>query len=215
MNDDWRLRVELADGGQARALGRLLEDPGLEHDLVDAFQDRVVVSVDGSEVFCYAGSREQTERARRLVEDLARRHGWRASMQVSRWHPVAERWEDPAVPVATRDAPGEPEHEERIARERAESEHRGYPEWEVSIRCRSRQHARELSERLQQDGLAHVRRFRYVLIGAEDEDSARRLAEALGDRVPEGSEVMVAGNPRAVLESRPWSPFSVLGGLGG
>ena len=63
MNDDWRLRIDLHENGLAHRLGELLGAEELEHDLERSFHDRVVVSVDGAEVFCYTGTRPQAERA--------------------------------------------------------------------------------------------------------------------------------------------------------
>jgi len=59
MTDDWRLRVDLHESGIAHRLTEHLKASHLEHDLHDAFRDRVVVSRDGGEVFCYTDSREQ------------------------------------------------------------------------------------------------------------------------------------------------------------
>ena len=60
---------------------------------------RVIVSRDGHEVFCYAATREQVEAARKAIVELAGQHGWEAQFALHRWHPVAERWEDPDAPL--------------------------------------------------------------------------------------------------------------------
>jgi hypothetical protein len=54
-----------------------------------------------------------------------------------------------------------------------------------------------------------------VLVGAVDEDSAAQLADRMRAEAPEGSEVTVEGNLRAVYDERPGSRFWMLGGLGG
>jgi hypothetical protein len=71
MNDDWRQRITFHDGGRAPELREHLEATDLEHELAGAFHDRVVVSVDGPDVFLYAGTREQAERAEQLIRSLA------------------------------------------------------------------------------------------------------------------------------------------------
>ena len=48
-----------------------------------------------------------------------------------------------------------------------------------------------------------------------DEDSAQALAERLRGESPSGAVVTVEANRRAIYDNRLWSPFSVLGGLGG
>lgn len=211
VSDDWRLRIELASAGQAAKLSDLLTSEELEHDLDAAFADRVAVSLDGAEVFCYAGSREQAQRARGLIEGLAQRHGWPATVELARWHPVAERWEDPDAPLPAGDAPGEPEHEERIEREREESARHGYPDYEVHVRCHSHQLARELSERLEREGIPNVRRWNYVVVGATDEDAAGALAQRLRGEAGESAAVTIEDNTLVL----PGNPFAVLGGLGG
>ncbi len=59
MSDDWRLRVLLDQEGHARELAERLGAFDAQHDLKSSFSDRVIVSRDGREVFCYADTREQ------------------------------------------------------------------------------------------------------------------------------------------------------------
>ena len=175
----------------------------------------MIVSADEGEVFCYAGTREQAEAAAAIVDQLATEHGWHAEVTLSHWHPTAERWEDPDVPLPDTDATRAAEHAERVAQERADSAAQGYPDWEVRIECTSRGEAGELADRLRDQGLTVVHRWSAVLAGATDEDSANALAEQLRARAPAGATVTVEGNLRAVYEDRPWRPFSILGGLAG
>jgi hypothetical protein len=215
MNDDWRLRVIMSESGLTHRLSELLTSEELEHDLESTFHDRIVVSIDGPELFCYAGTRDQAQAAERLIRRLAEQHGWDLDIELARWHPTAEEWEDPDVPLPG-DATGtEAEREERLAQERAESAEQGYPEFEVRIQCHSRQEAGELSGRLEDEGMPNLHRWSYVLIGVADEDSATALAARLRTEVPAGSAVTVELNERTVYDGRPWSPFSLLGGLAG
>jgi hypothetical protein len=215
MNDDWRLRIDLHDQGFAHRLGELLEAEELEHDLKRSFHDRVVVSVDGPEVFCYTGTRDQAEAAEKLIGRLAQEHGWTVRAQLRHWHPTAERWEDPDAPLPTEGAGATEERADRIAEERAESAEQGYPEFEVRIRCDGRSQAGELSDRLSHEDIPNLHRWNYVLVGATDEDSARALAQRLTGEVPTQATITVERNPRAIYDELPRSPFSVLGGLGG
>jgi nucleotide-binding universal stress UspA family protein len=215
MNDDWRLRIDLQEQGRARQLGQLLAAEELEHDLEAAFHDRVVVSVDGSEVFCYAGSRAQAERGAQLIRQLAAQHAWEVDIELTHWHPTSEQWEDPDAPLPASADEVEQEREERVASERDESAEQGYPEFEVRIQSASRAEAGELADRLRDEGTPNLHRWSYVLVGATDEDSAEALAQRLRGEVPPGTEVTVERNQRAIYDDRPWSPFSVLGGLAG
>jgi hypothetical protein len=215
MSDDWRLQIDLHEEGFAQQLADRLQAEEIEHDLERSFHDRVVVSVNGAEIFCYTGSREQAERAEELIRRLAADHDWPIEVELSHWHPIAERWENPDEPEPVTPADLEEEREERVEDEREESVEQGYPEMEVRVQCASRGDARHLSERLDSEGIPSIHRHNYVLIGATDEDSAQALAERLRGEVPEGTPITVEANRRAIYDHRVWSPFSVLGGLGG
>lgn len=215
MNDDWRLRVDLREENHARALTERLDAQQLQHDLSEAFHDRVIVTRDGARVFLYAGTREQAEKARDAIDADARQHGWQLEVDFRHWHPSAEEWEDPEKPLPENDAARLAEREELMAREREETAKRGYPEFEVRVDLPSRHDAVGLSEQLRKEGLPAVHRWRYLLVGATDEDSAKALAERIRNEAPGGSRVKVEGTWAAAYAERPPNPFAVLGGLGG
>ncbi len=215
MSDDWRLRVDLHEHRLTHALTERLEASELEHDLETSFHDRVIVSGDRSEVFCYAGSRQQAERVEKLIRSLADEHGWRLDCELKRWHPAAEDWEDPDVPLPQADAQLVAERAALMERERAESAAQGYPEYEVRVRCPSHRDCRDLADKLRREGLRALHRWRYLLVGAADEDSADALAERIRREAPAGCVVTAEGNPRAILAERPFNPFTVFGGLAG
>jgi hypothetical protein len=215
VHDDWRLQVDLDDPDRASSLVGQLGAPELQHDLSDAFHDRVVVSHDGAQVFLYAGTEDQAEAARKVVADLANRHGWQVRVDLKRWHPVAEDWEDPAKPLPETDAAKAAEHEALMAAERREVEERGRPEFDVRADLPSRHDAVRFAERLREEGLPVVRRWKFVLVGAEDEDGAQALAERIRSEAPAGSRVGVEGTWQAAYAEQPPNPFAFLGGLGG
>ncbi|MFL5865187.1 MAG: hypothetical protein ACJ780_31215 [Solirubrobacteraceae bacterium] len=215
MDDDWRVRINLHEEGVADDLTRQFDGNELEHDLEHAFHERVIVSRDGPVLFCYAGSREQAERVRDLAGEVAQRHHWPIDVEIAQWHPVSEEWESPDTPRPASAADVEEEREMRVADEREESAEEGYPEFEVRVQCRSRHDAGELSHRLDSEGVPHVHRSHYLLVGATDEDSAQALADRLRTEAPEGCEVVVEMNRRSVYDHRPFNPFALLGGLGG
>lgn len=215
MNDDWRVRINLHEEGVAHDLTEQFDANELEHDLEHSFRERVIVSQDGPVVFCYAGSREQAERVLELANQVAQRHDWTIDTQIAQWHPVSEEWESPDAPRPASPADVEEERELRVEDEREESDEQGYPEFEVRVQCLSRHDAGKLSRRLDSEGIPHVHRWSYLLVGATDEDSANVLAERLRGEAPEGCEVVVEMNRRSVYDHRPFNPFTFLGGLGG
>jgi hypothetical protein len=215
MNDDWRLQVDPRDPSHTQALTERLEARELEHDLSDAFHDRVIVTREDARLFLYAGSREQAESARKLLLGLAQQHGWKLDLELKHWHPAAEDWEDPDKPLPANDGAQVVEHEALIAAERKQVEDTGHPEFEVRVDLPSHHDALHLAEKLHGEGLLPVHRWKYVLIGATDEDNAKALAERIEAEAPPGSEVKAEGTWQAVYAERPANPFAVLGGLGG
>ena len=214
MNDDWRVRVDLQDAGSAHRLGETLQAAELESDLRRSYSDRVVVSIDGGEVFLYAPDRSQAQAAQQLVERVASEHGWTVSSELRRWHPEAEIWEDPESPEPVTDDQHTAEDGIRNAGERRDSAEQGYPDSEVRVTCASRHEAGELSDRLSSEGIANVHRWDWVLIGANDEDDAKAIAQRLRGELP-GAQISVESNMRKVWNQLPGNPFAWLGGLAG
>lgn len=214
MSDDWRVKVSVADHQQALALSDALRQGEVAHELADAPAGRVVVSVDERELFVYANTREQAQAALTAVAAEAARRNIGAQSELHRWHPAAERWEDPDVPLPEDPAGEHAEHAELIAAERAESERYGFPEWEVRVTCQSHSDTVALADQLREQGLPSVRRWRYLLVGAADEDAAAELARRIGALAPAGSSVTIEQTIGAALEQAPPNPFAVFGGLG-
>jgi hypothetical protein len=215
VNDDWRLRVTLLDHDHADTLAGSFAAGGLEHDLDTQLRDRVVISGDGSELFLYAGTREVLESVQRMIEPIAAEHSWEPKFELKRWHPASEDWEDPDVPLPTTPDEQAAEHAELMEREREEAQEHGFTDFEVRIECASRGDAARLAEQLEAEGLPHVRRWRYVIVGASDEDAAGQLADRLRREAPAGSTVTVEGTASAALAGRPRNLFALFGGLGG
>jgi hypothetical protein len=214
MNDDWRLQVDPHEPSHAQPLLERLEARELEHDLSDAFHDRVIVTRDDARVFLYAGTREQAEAARDLLQSLAQQHDWSLDVDLKRWHPAAEDWEDPDKPLPEGADAEKAEHERLMAAERRHSEESGYPEFEVRVDLPSHRDALEFAKQLRSEGMPTVHRWRFLLVGATDEDSANALAERIRGEAPAGSKVAVEGTWREAYAERPPNPFAVLGGLG-
>jgi hypothetical protein len=173
----------------------------------------VIVSRDGPRVYLYAGSRQQVERARGLILGLADEHGWTVGTELRRWHPIAEEWEDPDRPPPASADEKRAEREELMRSEDRETADRGYPEYEVRVDLGSRHEAVELAKRLRDEGLPNCHRWRFVLVGAADEDAANALAERIRAEAPSDGKVAVEGVWRAAWDERPPNPFAFMGGL--
>jgi hypothetical protein len=197
MNDDWRIRIELAEEEHADSLhGRIGEDLRTEEarKLADELQGRrLAVSRDGNELFVYASSQPEAERARGIIEAELAEEGVEArTSAVERWLPDEERWSN--------EAPQETwEEEERD---------RGYAPWEVRIERETHAEAQKLAEELDSQGYDVVRRWRYLIVGAASKAEARELARRLQGEAELGGEVVWE-------EGLPQGPFAIFRGVGG
>jgi hypothetical protein len=210
MNDDWRLQIDLREEGVADALQDRLTAAELEHDLSEAFEDRVIVSRNGTRIFLYTGDKEQAERARELVERLAREAEEEVLIDFRRWHPIAEDWKPADEPLPDEPAEEQAERQEAVERELRQTEERGYPEFEVRVDLPSREEAERFAERLRAEGFSVVHRWKFLLVAAVDEEQAKELAEQIRAEAPAGSKAVAQGTWRAAYGDTS-SPFSFLG----
>jgi hypothetical protein len=192
--DDWRVRVELEEERHATDfLARLGIDLGSEaRELAKELEDhRLAVSNDADTVFVYAATRDAARKAKAVVQaELDERDLHAQEIRVEHWHHDEERWDD---------EPPAPDTEEQLLEE-------GYAPWEVRIECDSVDEARELADRLEQEGYGIVRRAHYVIAGTASREDADELAARVHGEVEPGGEL--------VYEVTPQNPFAVFGGLG-
>ncbi len=191
-HDDWRLRVELgeqAEGFLERLTWGLSSRAAV---LADELKDhRLAATHEGDLIYVYADSALQAQEARRVVEvELADDHLENVSIRLEHWLPDEDRWDDePAQPSI---------EEETVAK--------GYSPWEVRVECDSREEAEQLSAELQAEGRPVVRRWRYLIVGADSEKEARELSRRLHGDVEAGGEL--------VWETTNSGPFAIFRHLG-
>lgn len=215
MNDDWRIQVDFVEEGPADALQDRLDAQELEHNLSSAFHDRVIVSNNGATVFLYAGDREQAEKSRDLVESWAADSHEDLEVAFTRWHPIALEWRPADEPLPADAEARAAEHQAKIAMERKETEEQGYPQYEVRIDLPSWGGAGDFADRLREEGLPIVHRWKYILVGAADEDAVNELADRIRSEAPVGSKIVVEATWKEMADDLPPNPFAFLGGLGG
>jgi hypothetical protein len=210
-DQDWRLRVRLAEDDRGLHLVEGLHGAELGRTAKERLGGRIAVSRDGPEVFLYANTEEAGREAERVVRAELEREGWDAQIALDRWHPVEERWEDAALPLPETDQERDAEHAELMAQEAREAEEGGYGEFEVRVDLPSWQAATDLSRRLDEEKLPHVRRWRYVLLGAVNEDVANELADRMRKEAPSEAEISVEGAFAAAQSEQPLKAFAVFG----
>jgi hypothetical protein len=214
--EDYRLTVRLNDPSQAGKLASALRSHRVEEDVRDRFGERIAVSDAGERVFLYADTESAARHAQEIVGQLLSAQDLQGEFELDRWHHAEEEWEDASLPVPSTAAEQLAEHEKLGQQEQAESQTTGIAEWELRIELDSHQDARALAERLTQEGVTRlVRRWKYLVIGSEDEDDARELAERLEPELPAGATISVEPGSGLAWRNMPANPFAVFGGLGG
>jgi hypothetical protein len=194
MADDWRIRIKIEDDQAPGLLERLGLELGDEaSELAQELEKRrLAVSYDDDEVFVYASSRAEAERARAVIQAELRDLGTAAvTGPVERWLEDEERWDD--------EPPDETWEEDELER--------GYAPWEVRVSCKSHREARELADQLEQEGYSVERRWRHLIVGTASKEEAEALAARLHGDVEPGGEL--------IWETVPGNPFAIFGGLGG
>jgi hypothetical protein len=207
-DEDWRVEVELADAeGAAR-----LHVAGKEGELIaharQTLAERAVLSVDGPLIFAYANTRESAEAAKTALSELLSQEGLEAkTIALSRWHDVAEEWEDADAPLPAGSQAIAAEHEDLVAAELADPDQH---EWEVRATLPSHTEAVELAERFAQEGVPTQRHWHYILLGARNEPEAEKLAERVRNEAPAGTKVRTELTFAYVLKNEPNTPLRYL-----
>lgn len=225
-HDDWRVTVTLpAEEHSGRVVASLAEAE-VEKDVRAALGERVVVGGgdDPDVVFLYTGTREAARQAERLVRDIVAGH-WidKAEYAIHRWHAEEERWEPEDTTLPKTEAQREAEHERLEEAEVEESEEFEEALWEVRVEFESHRDAVEMANRIESEAdellagytISVVRHWRFLLIGADNEDQAHEIAEQIRGQLPAGAELKVEPSGALVWQSMRTSPFAVLGGLSG
>lgn len=195
MADDWRVTVTFRDDADVQQAVRSVREHEVEDDVRSRLGHRVVMSVDGSTAFLYAGTEDTAREADRVVREVLAQHQLSAEFALDRWHPLEEEWEDVSVPMPDTAEQRAAEHQRLVDTETQDSLAAGQAGWEVRVELPSHRRAVELAERLQAEGRPVIRRWKYLIVGANNEDDASALAEAIGQEIPAKTSVRTLAVP--------------------
>ncbi len=195
MADDWRVTATLHEEGLVERLLDGLHRHEVRQDVVERLGNRVAVSTGPTHVFIYADSEGAAHEAERIVQELGEAHELEPEVAVHRWHPLEERWEEASVPLPQTEAERRVEHERLEQDETEESQRTGLAEWEVRVELEAHHDAVALADKLGAEGMQPVRRWRYLVVGANNEDEAKELAERLRSEAPPNSTITVEAGP--------------------
>ena len=212
MADDWRVRLRFENERSASDRAEKIEAAHIERDIARRMGKRIAVSRDGAELFLYADDEDAARAADHFVRSELADDNREADVELSRWHDEAEDWEPADRPLPQTEDEHRAERELLMRREDREAAEQGYADWEVRLDLPSHHDARELSRRLAEEDVPHVRRWKYVLVGATDEEAARKWEERLRGEAPEGTKLRTEGTFASVERN---NPFAMLSGLAG
>jgi hypothetical protein len=207
--DEWRVEVALDEEQHGDSLTERLHNVQLDNEARKRLGGSVIVTRDGRFLFLYAWHEESAREAERVARELMEQGKLVGQVRLMRWHPLAEEWKDAEETLPDDEAAAAEEmraHEEEARRDRKQYGEYG---WEVVIDLPHLRDTLTLANKLQDEGLAVKRRFRYLLVGADTEEAAVELGKRLEGEVPEGSHIGVRGNP----EDMPPPTFVHLGSL--
>jgi hypothetical protein len=193
--DDWRVTVAFRDEADVQRAVQSVRKHEVEGDVLSGLAHRVVMSVDGPTVFLYAGTEGTAREAERVVREVLAQQQLSAEFTLDRWHPLEEEWEDVSVPMPDTAEQRAAEHQRLVDYETEESLAAGQAGWEVRVELPSHRQAVELAERLQAEGRPVIRRWKYLVLGANNEDDASALAEAIGQEIPGKASVHTQAVP--------------------
>ncbi len=204
MAEDWRVTITL-DGDPQDVLQALHK-----RESSDPALSRVAVSSDGPNLFLYADTREAAEASKTALAQVLAERGGTGTPKLERWHHEEERWESPDVQLTDAE-----EHERLEEEETEESVEEHIAEWEVRVELHSHHDAEAFAKQLESEGLTVTRRWKYLLVSANDSDDADALAKKIQAEAPAGSTVHVEPGAGLAWEFTPANRFAIFGGLGG
>jgi hypothetical protein len=208
MADDWRVTATLHEADFVERLLERLRRHELEEDVVERLGGRVAVTTGPAHVFVYADSEGAARQAERVLRDVCAAHGFEAEVTVDQWHPAEERWEDARVPLPQTDSERRREHERLREQETEQSRRTGLAEWEVRVELDSHHDAVTLADKLSAEGMTPVRRWKFLVVGANNEDEAKELAEHVRSEAPPGSAISVEAGPAMAQEGTAGTRFA-------
>ena len=189
--DDWRVTISLAGQAQVEQAQRALSGHDVEEDVRRQLGRTIVVGAGDSQIFLYAGTEIAAMEAERVARDVLAQHGIQAEFALHRWHPIEEQWESPDVAMPQTGAERQAEHQRLEDTETAESTAAGYGRWQARVEFPSHREAVALARKLEGEGRAVVRRWKFVIVGTDNEDDARKLAGQIMREAPPDAVIRI------------------------
>jgi hypothetical protein len=194
-HDDWRVTISFPDRTQAERAKPILSRLKVADDARRRLGHSIAVGAGGSQVFLYAGTEVAGREAERVARDVLAEHHFQAGFAIHRWHPLEERWEEPGVAMPRTEEERQAEHQRLLEDETADSLATGLAQWEARADFPSHQEAVTLAAKLRSEGLPVIRRWKFLVVGANNEDEARELADQIRREAPADATVRAEHSP--------------------
>jgi hypothetical protein len=188
-SNDWRVTISLADPEHLERARRSFSEHEVEEDVRRRLGGSIAVGAGDAQIFLYAGTENAARDAERVARDILAQQGIDAEFALHRWHPIEEEWESPDVAMPRTEAERQAEHQRLEDAETAESLATGSAQWEARVEFPSHHEAVALASKLRAEGRTVVRRWRFLVVGANNEDDARALAEQIRQEAPPDATV--------------------------
>jgi len=188
-SDDWRVTISVSGQAQAGRAQRSFSLHEAEEDIRRQVGRTIAVGADERQIFLYAGTETAARDAERIARDVLAQHGMAAESALHRWHPIEEQWENPDVAMPQTEAERQAEHQRLADTETAESLATGIAQWQVRVEFGSHRETVALARKLESEGRAVVRRWKFLIAGASNEDDARELAGQIRRDAPPDATV--------------------------
>jgi hypothetical protein len=188
-SSDWRVTISLADEAHAAQARRSFSEREVAEDVHLRLGRNIAVGGGDSQTVKNTGTENASRQAEQGARDVMAHQGNGAGIAEHSWHPIEAEWESPDVAMPRTEAEREAEHQRLEDAETAESLATGAAQWQARAELPSHREAVALAAKLEGSGRTIVRRWKFLVVGANNEDDARELAEQIRGEAPPGATV--------------------------
>jgi FMN phosphatase YigB (HAD superfamily) len=200
---DWRVTISLSAQVNVEQARQSFSEQEVEQDVRSRLGRNIVVGAGDSQIFLYAGTELAAREAERTAREVVGQLGIEAEFALHRWHPIEEEWQSPDVAMPQTEAERQAEHQRLEAAETVESLDFGSAQFQARAELPSHREAVALADKLQGEGYPVVRRWKFLIVGANNDDDAQALAEHIRQEAP--ADAQVTAEPAGVR--LPFIPF--------
>ena len=186
---DWRVTISLTGQAHVEQARQSFSEKEVEQDVRTLLGSNIVVGAGDSQIFMYAGTEVAAREAERTAREVLDQQGIEAEFAIDRWHPIEEEWRSPDVAMPQTEAERQAEHQRLEDAETAESLAAGTARWEARVEFPSRHEAVALADKLRSEGRTVIQRWKFLVVGANNEDDAHELAEQIRREAPPDATV--------------------------